>query len=540
VERTLEAVAYQNSLLSRNLDHEFPQLVIALAQLMLPHYLRPVPASTIVRFVPGTNQKNSILVPAATELRSTPVDGTTCRFQTTADLEVHPLEISDAAYLKRSGRGGELRLYLTVSGMPLSRWQPASLRFFLSGDYASATDLYLLLSRHLSRIVLSADDGGTGAVLPASCLTPAGLAESEKLLPYPPHAFPGYRLLQEYFTLPEKFLFFDLRGWERWQQRGTGRHFSISFELENLPFVPRGIRCSDFALHAVPAVNLFPHDADPITVDHRTDSYHIRPAGADPRHFLVYSVDQVVGHTRATGRERRYVPFDQFGSDPTEPIYHAQLAASLRQDGYDALLSVAFPRQVPPPGSETLSIALTCSNGALPDHLQLGDISLPRCLPDAGISAGNMTAVRPGAPPQLGPQLQRLLTSHLRLNQLSLESAENLQGLLELYLFPCGGHSGSRSAANMMRISGIEVMEIRATVHRVSGTSVRGREIRMTVRQDHFAGPGDLFLFGSVLERFLCGYRSLQCDTSLEFQEVLNGYSFHWPARSRSGALAAQ
>jgi type VI secretion system protein ImpG len=531
VERTLEAVAFQNSLLCRNLDLDFPQMVVALAQLMLPHYLRPIPASTIVRFVPGVNQKDPVLVPAATELTSTPVDGTLCRFQTTADLEVHPLEICDASYLQRPGRSGELRLSLAVRGIPLSHWQPASLRFFLAGDYASATNLYLLLSRHLSRIVLSSGDAGTCAVLPASCLTPAGFAESEKLLPYPPHAFPGYRLLQEYFTLPEKFLFFDLRGWEHWRERGTGRHFSISFELENLPFVPQHIRCSDFALHAVPAVNLFPHYADPISIDHRTDSYRIRPAGADPGHYQVYSVDHVIGHTRATALERNYVPFDQFKGDDTEPVYHAQPASSLRQEGYDVLLSVAFPGQLPAPGSETLSITLTCSNGSLPDHLRLGDISLAQSFPDTGISAGNMTAVHPGAPPRCGPELHRLLTSHLRLNQLPLESAKNLQGLLELYLFPCG-HSGSRNAANIMRISGIEDLQVCATAHRMSGTSVRGREIRMKLRQDHFAGPGDLFLFGSVLENFLGSYRSLQCETCLEFQDVLNGYSFHWPADS--------
>ena len=41
-----------------------------------------------------------------------------------------------------------------------------------------------------------------------------GFEEDESLLPYPRRSFDGYRLLQEYFTFSEKFLFFELSGLE--------------------------------------------------------------------------------------------------------------------------------------------------------------------------------------------------------------------------------------------------------------------------------------------------------------------------------------
>ena len=37
-----------------------------------------------------------------------------------------------------------------------------------------------------------------------------GLEDSDALLPVTRRSFQGYRLLQEYFSFPEKFLFFDL------------------------------------------------------------------------------------------------------------------------------------------------------------------------------------------------------------------------------------------------------------------------------------------------------------------------------------------
>ena len=49
-------------------------------------------------------------------------------------------------------------------------------------------------------------------MLGRDCLRPVGFGADEGMLPYPDRSFVGYRLLQEYFALPEKFLFFDLRG----------------------------------------------------------------------------------------------------------------------------------------------------------------------------------------------------------------------------------------------------------------------------------------------------------------------------------------
>ena len=47
VERLLEGVAFLTGLTRQKLDDEFPEFVQELANLLFPHYLRPVPASTI-------------------------------------------------------------------------------------------------------------------------------------------------------------------------------------------------------------------------------------------------------------------------------------------------------------------------------------------------------------------------------------------------------------------------------------------------------------------------------------------------------------
>ena len=181
---------------------------------------------------------------------------------------------------------------------------------------------------------------------------------------------------------------------------------------------------------------------------------------------------------------------------------------------------------------ETLSISLTCSNARLPESLQIGDISQPLSPGSVLTAARNITTVRPGLPPPLGPGLLRQLTTHLYLNHLPLDNAQRLQALLELYLFP-GQPSDSPDAANLKRILGIKELQVVPWEFLESGIVLKGREIILKVRQDHFAGAGDLYLFGCILHRFLGRYASLQCRTRLVIKETTRGTLWQWPAADR-------
>jgi type VI secretion system protein ImpG len=62
------------------------------------------------------------------------------------------------------------------------------------------------------------DSGGRDTIVACSHRrapsSSSGFAEDEALIPYPKTVYPGFRLLQEYFTLPQKFAFFDVTGLE--------------------------------------------------------------------------------------------------------------------------------------------------------------------------------------------------------------------------------------------------------------------------------------------------------------------------------------
>jgi type VI secretion system protein ImpG len=529
VERLLDAVAFQNDLLSRKLDVEFPELIRNLAYLVLPHYMRPVPASTILGFVSNQSLGRAVTVPAGAQLDSTSVDGTCCRFTTTRNLEVQPLELSAVSVTEKSTHDAEIRLSFRMCGLTLSQWRPQGIRLFLAGDRGVATELYRLLGCHLRQIVLSAS-GSAPVILPAECLHHAGYDEIDVLAPYPLYAFPGYRLLSQYFNTPEKFLFFDLVGWEYWTERGDSDQFEVTFLLNGLSSgVPKFSR-ANFVLHAVPAANFFHHAADPISIDHCPSRYYLRPSGSDVKNQWIYSVDRVIGFMRQTGRERNYEPFELFASGTSrKPVFLAGVEPSPDQSCYSVYLSVAFPHESLFSAGETLSIDLTCTNGVLPENLRIGDIRTPISGIPENLAARNITPVNPGVPPPGGAGLLWQLATHIYLNHVTLGKTENLQTLLRLYLFR--DNSGGLTIANRKRIAGIEEVTVKLAESMVAGVSTRGSDIHLKVRQDHFAGPGDLYLFGCVLDRFLAEYSSINCYTRLTLEELLRGESRQWPMR---------
>lgn len=531
VERLLEGTAFLTALLRRKLDDEFPEIVHDLVQLLWPHYLRPVPATTVIAFTPRPTLKQSMVVPPGATVRSVPVEGTSCVFRTAQSVEIHPLSLLDAAWSRTPGRPPAIRLLFELSGQRLADWQPRAIRLFLADEFAAATDLYLLLRRFVRRISVRPHDGGAPAELPPESLVPVGFGDDEALIPYPPHAFPGYRILQEYFIAPSKFLFLDLTGWEAWRDRGDGSRFEVVFELEPFETPAPKIRKESFVLSAVPAANLFEHDADPVLLDHRSAEYVVRPSGGDPGHYEIFTVDAVTGIVHGTVQERRYVPFDFFGAaDRSAPVFHVSRRPALAGGGTEVLLRVAYPPGSGAPPPETLSIRLTCTNGSLPEKLRPGDVSLPTTGTPDHVEFRNLFAPTYGAPPPVGSNLLWRLLSHLSLNYLSLARAENLRALLDLYVFPLARDRVSLAAARK-RIAGIEEVAAKPADRLVGGLPVRGREIEMRMRQDHFAGPGDLFLFGCILDHFLGNYASINSFTRLTVNETLKGDVFRWPAR---------
>ncbi len=529
VERILEGTAFLSGLIYEKLDDDFPEIVHGLIQLIFPHYLRPIPSSTLIRFTPKRSLMESITVKAGTAIDSVESEGTRCTFTTSYDVELHPLSLVGGGFEALGGDRGRLTLSFGLTSIDLSAFKAGKLRFHLGGDYAEASRRYWLLFTRLREIRI-VPGSGTPLSLRPSAISPVGFAEDETLIPFPARSFPGYRVLQEYFILPEKFLFIDL-DISDWKSRGQGKSFSLEFVFDRLPQDMPPLRAEHFMLFVSPALNLFQHHADPILLDHKRPEYSIRPSGQNPRHYQVYTVNKVTGFVQGTVQEREYLPFEMFNPQvEATPVYSLHHRLSSLDGKAELYLSVAYPGAQDEPKLETLSIDVACTNASLPETLRAGDV---RVATESSPELAEFANIRPPtAPvqPPLGNNLLWRLLSHLFLNYLSVATADNLRSMLKLYIFT---ETRDRAAvlANTRRVEAIAGLELKAAERFVRGRIARGQDIKVTLDRQGFAGEGDMFLFGSVLDVFLGNYAAINSYTRLTAEDTLRKERFAWPER---------
>jgi type VI secretion system protein ImpG len=543
VERVLEGVAYLTGGIRERLDDDFPQLTQTLLEMLWPHYLRPVPSTSIVEFAHPAKPRVSSserIVRGTTELESVPVDGTPCRFRTCYDVDFHPLRIAEAR-LESGGRGALRVRFEVVGNAKLGELRLDPLRLYLhSGDLSLSTTLYFWLLRHVEVAELEVVKGGKlhRAPLPARPppVRPAGVREEEGLFPYPRHSFLGYRLLQEYFTLPQKFLFVEVFGLGALAELAPETSFDLVLRFRERP--PDGLRVSadNVRLYCTPVVNLTARDADPIRLDHRKTSYLLRPSDPEPNHFEVYSVETVTGLAHGTGERREYLPFYSFrhGMSPGDPraiYYQLRRAPAVGKPNSDVYLSfVTAEERGRLPETETISVELTCTNRRLPEGLKPGDIRQHTDVSPQFAEFRNLTPLTPSVMPPLGGGFHWRLISHLALNRVSLVSPDALRGILGLYNFQAL-HDRQAGRANQLRLAAISAIEARPSERIFRGTPMRGLHTRIELDEGGFAGEGELYLFATVLEEFLALYVSLNAFSQLTVRGKQKGEIYAWPPR---------
>jgi type VI secretion system protein ImpG len=544
VERLLEGFAFLTGRLRQKLDDDLPELTHSLVTLLWPHYLRPVPSMTVLEIKPVANAvTESKIFPRGVEVDSIPVAGTRCRFRTCYDVEVHPLDLDDVR-LHRDGRGSVLELEFQLhTGASLEMLDLKSLRFHLHGEPFHSRALYLWMNRYLTSITVRAS-GKTETqdvsqfTLDTKNIEPVGFADEEALLPYPPTVFLGYRLIQEYYSLPEKFLFLDLKGLEPLAKfnKETER-FVVCFEFSRPMENAVRVQKENIRLFCTPMVNLFSRDADPIQVDQTKVEYRIRPSGRDSAHLETYSIDHVEGWLSGGKKKRVYSAFESYDhrpeDNPNDPriYYRTRLHPAVVGNSVETNISfVSQDESHTVPRTETVSLQLTCSNRNLPERLKVGDIcNATESSPEYCIFR-NIIRPTPSVSPPLGAGLHWNLISNMALNYVSLANIDALRTILYTYDFRIH-HDRQAERESRHRLDGLVDARVEPVDLLHKGMPIRGLRTHLDMRESNFAGEGDMYLIASVLSVFFALFASVNSFHQLVVRGIEHGEVFQWPTR---------
>ncbi len=563
VERLIQANAFLNARVAKQLDDGHAGFTEALLGMLYPHHLRPMPSCSIARIDYSEAAKNSVsgitVLPRGAAMKSLAPNVVGCGFRSVYDATIAPVAIGAAWFEPH------IQVPSTVSLPP-----EASAAICIGIESTGATRGLALQGLTTMRVFIDAEPslratlrdalfmrsacacveaGGQWRTLAKPPISPVGFAEDEALLPAARSEHGAYRLLSEYFAFPEKFDFFDidLAALIAASPAGCTR-LTLRLALTDVrpdtraARVLRALTEANLALACTPVINLFEQAAVPIRVAAARSSYPVVLDAVQGSDCEIYSIDAV-----------QLVRKAQQGSGITDfaPYYSLRQRAAGGKGHYwlerrddiggvaDHDVSLALVDQALAPlrlQDGTASTQVTCTNRNLPQNLQYGRTGGDlRAVKSTGNYPIRMLR-RPtmSHPPASHGNVQWGLIAHLAPNHRALtqEGLPALAATLRLY-------AQRDNAIAQRQIGGITGLSHRpATAWMRQGGDrayLRGIEVTVTLDEAAYADTG-IHVFAQVLDHLFCLNVHLNSYTQLVIASQASGKEVLRCA-PRSGAL---
>jgi type VI secretion system protein ImpG len=390
VERLIESFAFLTSTLQRKYDEQFPQVSQNFLSVLYPQLVAPVPPMSIAEFSIDAHKGKSTtgqFIPRETELYINSDEGMACRFRTSYDLTLWPLSIEDVVvepsatydfHTQFSPYPYLLRINVKSLAKKLKEYEIKDLCFYINADHFIGNWLFeCLFLKESCYAVLNPQNHEKVIIKSEEAIGRVGFRENESVLPEFPQSAPSFNLLQEYYALPQKFMFFRLNEIDltRCDEEAVFLIPLVSYDdtlKKNLQISQNSIK-----LGCTPIINLFTHLTDPIDFNKRALSYPLIPNAQKHRYLEIHTVLDVFQTIRSSKEVKKISPYFSYNHqdiiEHQDYFYHAQIVDAPSMPGTNTELSfVNLGFQKNTPIHETIYARTLCSNRDLASFIRPG------------------------------------------------------------------------------------------------------------------------------------------------------------------------
>ena len=567
VERLLEGVAYLAARTRLKLDGESGRFARSVLDVLYPDLVAPTPAVGIVALTPGQQvqtMRAGHVVPRGTRLAAGLKPGLSTRatYTTAQAVTLWPLEIAAVAYhqdraaLAAAGAGrigdagGEAGLRIVLrrtAGAALAELALDRIDLHFR-NRAKAPALFDALFGAVAAT-------GARPARPDQPLAPSaapglvGLADDEALMPRSRAGFEGYRLLREYFIMPERFHFARIEGLRPVVARCEGE-IEIVFLLRRAAPELADLRPADLQLFATPVINLFERDCNLVEIDPRRPRQVLHADRTRPRDFEIYRITAIEDADR-DGPEARIPALFSFEQNRASgPVWWAERRVRrpgederrpgrMRSSyaGDDVFVSLSWPEGAEENRVRRLEPRALCTNRDLAIIDDQPALTLESGDPVQAVTL--LGALRPPRPALAAPaaraeesradEIAWRLVAQLSLNYLGLAveggAGEPLRRTLELY-----ADRGDPGLARHARA--IAAVTARPVVERlpIAGPICFGRGTEVTLELDEalLAGHSALLL-PALLARLFARYAAVNAFVRTRTRLLQSHEEVPWP-----------
>lgn len=548
VELLLQSFAYLSANVRRDMATQANHLPNQVLGVLYPHLIKPIPSMFVVQADVVSKEAKFDGVKVLDKGREFYVDIHSskkgllrCKMTTSTKTTLRPFDVSDVSFssirdvgydaskmdndsVSNAVRKAHTALKLEVTNLddkPTAEFGPESLRFYINGEKNrphSAYHLYDLIANDCINIIVknrSDSEASQYQLLNKNAISWVGFDEEDAVLPFNKGSHSAYRILQEYFLFPEKYLFFDLTGIDGSK---LGKKFDIYFLLSTLPNQNVRPNADSFSLNAIPLINLYPQRLNSIRLDEEDHEYRLMGDFKHHAYCEVHSLSEVQVIPKE-GEPKRAQPYAGIEGDllhENECFYstRTEISGLKSVPGTEMYISIHQKAQeYEKTADDVISIKAKCTNRRLPESLRVGD-SLALVGPGPISRAKVLTKPTMHMSPSLNNDKPWRLMSNLVLNTSSLEK-EGIEILKSILLT----YSNENEKSHFSQVDSITDVQCRRIVKHIGKDQWRGlckgMEVVLEIDIEKFNGTS-LHLFGSVLNRFFGLYANVNSFTQFK------------------------
>lgn len=333
-----------------------------------PGWRDPLPATVIVELIPREGTPlDTVIVPEGSEIRIAPRNGggEGFNFRLVGPVELAPIRLAGAAIIETSDGTSALRLELRGAVPSLRGFWPDRLVFFLQGEEPACWALRHWLVRRVRGVEIQGRSAkGVGIEATASRSSDSSAARN------------GARDLIDVLAEVRNFLCADHRS-RFLALTGLGDlSVPLSEPLEVLVrfdgTLPHSLAASigsgTFRLHAVPAINRYLRECEPISLGAERSWYPLQPAKGGEAEIL--AIHDVQGFSQSDPSRRRSYPGIEAGrsvlSEAEGGCFHEVMVRPRRSGGHRTSIAVRHVDGAKAGEDERLLVRAWLGNGNRP------------------------------------------------------------------------------------------------------------------------------------------------------------------------------
>lgn len=553
VERLLESFAFLTSYLQKDIEDQFPRLSTNLLDILYPQLTAPLPPMSIASFVVDPTKgvlTSGYHIDKDFPLITTASSGEVCRFRTAYPLVLWPIEITSIKVVRTDTYDFAttltpypfvLKISLETESVDFEQMEMSSLRFYMNGDPLLTNMLFecLFLNNHQYAIVKHAENPSQKEeyeIIKQGNIERVGFKNDENVLPNFPQSHTAYRLLQEYFVFPQKFMFFDVNNIDT---KNATKSIDLVIPLASYSdkLLKTLLVTNDtLKLGCTPIINLFPKISDPIRFDKKQIEYTLYPDIRRMQTLEIHSIEKVTSTETDNPETREFSPYFSYNHedvrDKKEAFWFARRLMSTDPELPGSTIKLAFVDldfNPDMPSTETAYARTLCTNRGLANFVYAGTVLSPE---DTSPTKEIICLLQPTPPVYADSDgaSQWKLISQLSLNYLSLASGkDSLMALREILTL----YAGAAENTFPLEINNIVGLESKHVVRRFGKDAwrgfVKGIAVTLTLQEENFTKK-EALLFSAVLSHFFGLYTTINSFTELSVKRNLTDNIWKtWP-----------